>query len=201
MSAVIVITAPVVEPVSLTEMKLHLRETESDQDAVISALIRAAREYAENLTRRAFVTQTLELRLDDGFPAEIKVPRPPLQSVSFIKYLDLAGVLQTLAASVYQINSSEPARIKPAYNQYWPTIRGGDFSSVQVRFVAGYLPLGSPDDYAGNVPEGIKQWMKVRVAQLYENREATIVGTIVQPIHRDFVDGLLDPHVVDLLGY
>jgi hypothetical protein len=62
--------------------------------------------------------------------------------------------------------------------------------------VAGYTPEGSPTDDAGRraaVPAVLKQWMKIRVAQWYEHREAIIVGTIVADLKRDFIDGLLDP--------
>ena len=82
-----------IEPVSLAEMKLHLRETNTDQDALISALIRSARSYAENLTNRVFCYQTRELSLpyfprfvpSSTDPADYNViflPRAPLISVT-----------------------------------------------------------------------------------------------------------------------
>jgi hypothetical protein len=36
----------------------------------------------------------------------------------------------------------------------------------------------------------------MRVAQMYEFKEPTIVGHLVQELNRDFVDGLLDPYVL-----
>lgn len=197
-----IITPPSIEPVSLTEAKLHLRETQSEQDSQISALIQAAREYAENYTRRALLPQTLELRLE-AWPSGscIRLPMPPCISVDSIYYLDSDGALQLLDPSVYELDLySEPARLQPAWDQFWPATRGG-LGAIRVRYQAGYQGEGSPTPSdASGVPEAIKQWVKIRVAQMYEHREATIVGTIVQPLARDFIDGLLDRYVVDLFG-
>ena len=44
-----------------------------------------------------------------------------------------------------------------------------------------------------DIPAGIKQWMLVYLGTLYEHREGVVAGTIVTPIPRGFVDGLLDP--------
>lgn len=195
-----VITAPSVEPLSLTEAKLHLREDLSTQDTLITALIVAAREYAELYTGRVFVQRTLEWT-QDCFPYCIELPFPPLVSVSSVKYIDTDGVLQTVSAADYQVDTySEPGKVKPAYGVAgWPSVRSSDFNAVQVRYVAGY-PEGSPADYASGVPEPVKQWMRIRIAQLYEHREAVIAGTIAAPLPRDFVDGLLDPYRVGLLA-
>lgn len=197
-----VISAPEAEPITLTEAKLHLRETLTAQDTLITALLKVAREYAERYTGRALMTQTLELSLP-CFPAiDLIVPRPPLQSVSWIKYIDDSGVLQTLDPSLYQIDTyREPARIKPAYGESWPSTRN-DYGAVQVRYVAGYANIGSPLDAtdASGVPECVKHWMKMRVAQFYEQREATVVGLNVSQIPRDYVDGLIDWLRVDLVG-
>lgn len=208
-----VVTAPAAEPVTLAEAKTFLREVGADQDNLIIALISAARVYAENYTRRAFVTQERELTMD-WFPGGsalevgygygtgnvIRVPRPPLQSVSWIKYKDVNGNLQTVDTGVYQVDTySEPGGVKPNYLQFWPlyTVRG-DFNAVQLRYFAGY-PVDSTGDLAGNVPKAIKQWILHRVAQAYEHREPVVVERASLLIMPDpFIDGLLDHYIVDL---
>ena len=72
MRGLTLVTAPASEPVSLTEAKAHLRLDSADDDSLITALIRSARETAEAHMRRALVSQTWRLSLD-RFPA---APQP-----------------------------------------------------------------------------------------------------------------------------
>lgn len=205
--AVHVVTAPTVEPISLDEAKLFLRVDGSDEDDLISMLIQAVREYGENYTHRAWASQTLMLAMDQ-FPCdteEIELPRPPLQSVSSVKYIDVNGVLQTVDSSLYQVDIyTEPGRLKPAYLQHWYINAGtrGDFNSVQITYVAGYAAASETSIAAPtkNIPAAIKHWMKIRLTQLYEHREMIVVGNLVTKIPRDLTDGLLDRYRVRLFG-
>jgi uncharacterized phiE125 gp8 family phage protein len=163
------VTPATVEPVSIEEAKMHCRVDSEDEDLFVrDTLIPSARQWAETLTGRAFVTQTWELRLS-WFPEyAIELPKPPLVSVTSVKYLDLAGVEQTWAASNYIVtapNGETPARgrITPAYSViYPPTLLVPD--AVRVVFVAGY---GAP----AAVPQGIKKALLVHIAEAYQNRE------------------------------
>jgi hypothetical protein len=57
---------PVGEPLMLAEAKLHLRVDLNDDDALITALISAARGQVEFLTGQRLMTQTWELELAAG---------------------------------------------------------------------------------------------------------------------------------------
>lgn len=179
MGAVTVSVEPATEPVTLAEAKLHLRIDDgmTAEDTLISALITAARQKIEIETRRALVTQTQMLKLDQ-FPSgempAIELPNPPLQNVNSVQYVDQNGDTQTLSASEYIVDAaSEPARITPAYNTYWPLTRA-QINAVTVTFVCGYAPVsGSPTDYAANVPQALKAAIKLLVGHWYENREAS----------------------------
>jgi len=167
------VTPPAIEPVSLLEAKAHLRLDTSSEDAYVTALIAAARGKVELFLRRALINQTFELTLDH-FPAHsrsIDLPRPPLQSVASIKYIDTAGALQTMSSGDYVVDaaSNEIGRVAPAWNQYWPITRCS-INAVVIRFVAGY------GDDAGNVPQAIQQGILVEISNLYENREDIVVG-------------------------
>jgi len=185
------IQAPSEEPITVEEAKASpsLRVTTAAADTDIGTLITTARDTAETITRRAFITQTWELVLD-GFPSGgIVLPMPPLQSVASIKYIDDNGDQQTLNALLYAVDiDSEPGLVVPAYGESWPYTRD-EVNAVRVRFVAGY---GSK----GDVPEAIKTWIKMRVGTLFVNSTTIVTGTIVEVLKRDYVDGLLDPYRV-----
>lgn len=134
------VTAPAEEPVSLADAKARLRITIDDEDTDIEALIVEARAAAEAECGRAFVSQTWSLLLD-GFPCgrEIRVPRPPLQSVTWVKYYDADGVQQTLSSALYfTATAGDPGRIVLKETATWPATESGRPESVEVRFVAGY---------------------------------------------------------------
>jgi uncharacterized phiE125 gp8 family phage protein len=70
-----VITAPTVEPVTLTEAKLHQRVDLSADDDLITMWITSIREHAEHLTERTLAPATYLLYLD-AFPCDgIEIPR------------------------------------------------------------------------------------------------------------------------------
>jgi len=75
-----------VEPITLDEAKLHLKVDSADDNALISALIIAARDLAERETKRVFITQTWHLFRDDS-PVEFEIPKPPLQSLKSIRVI------------------------------------------------------------------------------------------------------------------
>ncbi len=166
------VDAPDDYPVSIDRANLHLRlegdEATADK-ALVEALIKAATENAENFTRRQFITATYEIRFD-WFPPEILLPRPPLQSVESIKYIDTDGNEQTLDASQYQVDThSTVGRIVPAPDVSWPDTESQRINVVIVKFVAGY---GDPDD----VPHGIRAAIRLSLGHLYEHRETVLVG-------------------------
>lgn len=169
------VTAPTIEPITVDEAKDWARITDDTEDAVVERLITAARGFVEEITGRALITQTWDYYLD-AFPCglgTIDVPRPRLQSVTFVKYTDEDGVVQTLDAAEYTVDTKrEPARIVPAYGESWPSIRDVP-NAVQVRFVAGYGAA------AVSVPEQLRHAIGVLVATMYEQRESVAETAMV----------------------
>lgn len=166
--ALVLVTPPAEEPVSLDEAKAHLRVDHDTDDDLITALIAAARQFAETFTRRAFVTQTWRLELD-AFPAEIRLPRSPIQAVTSVQYVDEAGSTQTLGSSLYVLDkATEPARLIPAYDQSWPAARNFT-AALKVTYTAGYGD-------AAAVPQAIKQALLLLIGHWYERREAVSVA-------------------------
>lgn len=187
-----VITPPAVEPVTLAEAKAHIRSTLTAEDVWVTSCIKASRSYAEQVLNRAILPQTLDY-FADAFPGanckySISLPMAPLQSISSVKYYDEAGVLQTLAATQYQVDiSQDPGRVRLASGSSWPTIKD-QFGAVQIRFIAGYADVAS-------IPEEIVLAIKLLIGHFDKNREDTISGTIIAKIPTG-VDALLWPHRV-----
>lgn len=140
-----VITAVATEPVTLAEARLQCKIDSDDitHDAVLTALITAAREFAEHYTGRALATVTLEAALDE-FPrcdGALKLPMPPVASITSIKYTDTAGVEQTLAGANYALSTYGTSRtVSLTYGNSWPSTQDVA-DAVRVRFVAGYASL------------------------------------------------------------
>ena len=92
-----VITPPT-EPVTLADARLHLRVTDTAEDALIGVWITAAREACEHYTQRSIGSQTLELRLDEFPDGAIDLPRSPVTAITSLKYIDTNGTEQNASA-------------------------------------------------------------------------------------------------------
>lgn len=182
MTSLKLITAPTTEPVSLAEAKLHLRVDGTADDALITALITAARLAVENFSRRALITQAWILSMD-RFPGAdaILLPRPPLQNGTGtaveITYKLADGTEQTYSAANYVVDTvSEPGRIRLVSTATWPGDELYPLSAVTISFTAGY---GAAED----VPQIYKQAMLLLIGHWYENREqVTTTGAVPQEI-------------------
>lgn len=183
-------TAPAAEPITLSEAKLHLRVDTSDEDALITALIIAARRMAEQHTGRALITQEWIYTLD-AFPvAEIFLPLPQLVSVEAINYVDVNGSSQLLAVTEYDVfTSGILGMVAPAYDKSWPGTRT-QAEAVSIEFTCGFGAA------AANVPQEIRQWMFLQIGHWYANREAVAQGSHAK---LEFVDSLIDPYRVNLI--
>jgi len=163
------VTAPSEEPLTLAELKTHLRVDTTDDDTYISGLGQSAREWCEGFCNRQFVTATWDWSID-RFQNELLLPKPELQSVGSIKYIDSDGATQTVSSSIYDVDiDQQPGRVRLAYGKSWPDDRRATPNCVIIRFDAGY-------GGASAVPETIKAAMKLLVGHLYEHREAVTLG-------------------------
>ena len=156
--------------VTLAEARTHLEILDTARDDAIEAWITAATEQLDGragILGRALVTQKWELLLDT-FPcaSTIAIPLPPLRTVESITYVDSDGATQTLATSVYAVDTaSEPGVVSLKYAQVWPATRC-ERNAVSIQFTAGY-------GAAAVVPERLKSAIKLMVGDLFANREAS----------------------------
>lgn len=174
--------APTLEPLTLQEAKDHLRVETTDEDSLIEPWIAAVTEHVEGRDGwlgRVLLTQTWEWRLDRfpiGAATPLKVPLPPLQSVTSIQYVDTAGATQTWSSALYTVDSSsEPGRIVPAFGETYPLTQAV-IDAVTVTFVAGYGE--DPQD----VPGPIRSAMLLMIGDLFRFRETVAVGATVMEL-------------------
>lgn len=168
------------EPLEVDEVKRFLRIPDSytADDEQIEGLITAAREQLEGDTGRQFITATWDYTLD-SFPCRdrepIKLPRPPLQTVTSVTYLDSAGVSQVWANTDYTVKApagplARPGTLFPKVGKTYPDT--ADIAgAVTIRFVAGHVLLA--------VPRIVKGTLLMLIADMYGFREGMITGTIV----------------------
>lgn len=204
------VNGPQQEPLGLEQAKAHLRVDFNDDDNLILALIRTARELTESLINRAIFSRQYLLTLDQfPYPTSIntmtpssrdnylgtglyfewngiKLPVPRVISVDSITYLDDSGQTQTLDSSSYATDLvSEPARIVPAHRGTWPYPNSYVPGSIKVTFTSGTWTEDT-------LPGSIQQAMLLLIGHLYANREAVSEKTLTQvPLA---VDYLLAPY-------
>ena len=187
-----VTTAPAVEPVTLTEVKKHLRLATTTaeaaaytyEDDLLNRLITVARTQAEQETGRKFITQTMTYYLD-AWPDEtfIRLPYPTLQSAAVTYRLEDDTDYDESLSTVDTDIVSEPGRLVLQPEESWPTGTLYTDRPIKIVFVCGY-------GLAADVPENIKSAILLKISDMYENRGEIVLGVSVGRI-ADAVESLL----------
>lgn len=177
--------APAAEPVTVADLHLHARLDDNGDDAVITRILKAARDRVEKETHRALITQTWTATLDrwaDIEPADPSRVDPwPFYTavttrrfrlspapVASITSLVVDGV--TIAASGnYRLDGSDLV-VKGDVVDSTNELGGG----IVVTFVAGYGAAGTA------VPDGIIEALLMMGAEAYERRGDS--GDMLTPI-------------------
>jgi uncharacterized phiE125 gp8 family phage protein len=184
------IASPAFEPVSIDDMKMHSRITGSTEDTYLASLITAARVYVEGVAWRVLMGTECELVLDRWpFGGVIKLPMPPLFSVTSIKYTDALGVDFTFSSNNYIVDTtSTPGRIALKATQSWPSDLLLPIGAIRVRYVAGFTDVLASNAQAGTVsaaralvPVNFIHAIKLIAGHLYENREQVVMGAGLVP--------------------
>jgi len=170
------ITAPTGEPVTLAELKSHLRVTTDEEDGGLTLILSAAREYVEGQTGRALITQTRCATLNEfpPFGAAIVFGRVPLAGVVAVKYLDGDLEERTLSPSAYYVDTlGEPGSISLRPGQSWPAA-GIAANAVRIEYTCGQA--------VESVSATLKQAVLFLAAHFFENGVPVNIGNIVNDI-------------------
>lgn len=161
-----IISGPSVEPVTLNELKQHLRLdlAFTDDDAMLTSYITAARQFAEKVTDLSIAVKSYAAFFN-GFPrigCPLMIPKPPLVTVTAIKYLDSSYTWQTWDPLEYFIAATQtPGIVVAKTPNIYPCPITGVPGAVEVDFTSGYAV----------VEENIKRAIKVIAQHYYDHPE------------------------------
>lgn len=187
------LTEPTIRPITREEVKDHLRIdlTNTSEDSFIDTLILMATEYYQSRSWRQLISATYIQYLDE-FPAfSLEFDKPPLQSITAIKYFDTDNAEQTLSSSVFEVDTkSQIGRIQLSDGESFPSTFD-KLNAVSVEYIAGY------GDDRSDIPDLIKSTVKLIVAHFYENRDmVSRMGTPAQIPMPEAIEMLINQHSI-----
>ncbi|MCA3255076.1 MAG: phage head-tail connector protein [Alphaproteobacteria bacterium] len=162
-------------PVPIALARDWLRE-EPAQDAQIDEVLRAAAGQVEADVALYLTPVTATLRVDGfGDLRQLELLRGPVTEITAVKYLDSSGVEQTLSTDLYRVvPSGERAFLQLAHDAEWPsTAEAAD--AVRISASLGFADWNA-------VPFGLRQAVKLLLANWWMNREAVNVGNITSEL-------------------
>ncbi len=176
---------PALEPVSLVQIKEHLRIDHALEDALIGAYTKAARMHVEASLSKILVEQEWRINFDFLPVGEtIELPITPVISVNSVHYYPQQGGPVNISAFDYDADlDSEIARF--CLRRSAGTQRR-KFGGYEMEVTAGYGP--APED----VPDDLRQAIMLLVAHWYENREAA--NSIIRDSMPHGIKALLNFH-------
>ena len=196
---------PAVEPVTLLEMKRHLRcyDDVTVEDDDITGLIQAAREWVEDYTGRALVDQVWRITINGAGPnaqgnqgigwtqwqrrGEILLRKSPVIAITSFSTVDSTGAETAITPEKYRLcePDSKWPRIAPLAGAAW------NQQAVKIEFRAGFVDLiGSPP--LGVVPTRFKQAIKLWAEANYDR------DLLMMPLLMKVAEQIIQPERADL---
>jgi uncharacterized phiE125 gp8 family phage protein len=170
--------APTGVAVTTAEAKLWCRVDHSAEDSLIAALVARATAFCEGEVsgQRQVLRATWDAPVLGWWDAPLRLPRPPLVSVTSVTYYDAAGAQQTLSGSAYEVRTPwrQPGEVERAPDATWPALQCDRTYPVTVRFVAGWGE--------GNVPAVVQQAILLLVAWWYDHRGAEVAPEVMRAV-------------------
>jgi uncharacterized phiE125 gp8 family phage protein len=139
---------------------------DTSEDAYLSAIITAAREYCEDFQNRAYITQSWYMTMENFCEDVINIPKGKLITIDYIKYKDSSGTETTLSNNTDYVYSNKGivGKVTPAYGKTWPSFTPFPLDPVSIEFTCGYGPTSA------SIPKKIIQAMYMLISHWYENR-------------------------------
>jgi uncharacterized phiE125 gp8 family phage protein len=127
-SSLRLVTAPVIEPLTLAQAKAFLRIEHSADDEAITRAIAAARQAAENYLKLALLPQTWDYSSVNPDSTILRLPFGPAQSIASVTLTTEAGATSTMNASNFRLSAD-------GFSVHF--VSAPSIEKLTVRFVAG----------------------------------------------------------------
>ena len=187
-------TPPTQTSITKDLVKLNKRITHALEDPLIDFWIKAADSYVEKKCNIALMEQTLVLKIRRVLPF-VSLPRPPLVSITHLKYTKTGQSEVTVAPVDYILTNNNMLAVVEI-----PEIAGETAGSMEIEYIAG---LSLPDD----VPSDIRQAALLLSSHYVTSREAAYLDPRLMHVEKSIsfgVDKLLAqnriPNVNEMLN-
>lgn len=155
-------TPPGAEPLTLAEVKAHLRIDDGEEDALLLSLTGTAREYLERETGLCLLAQSWRLYLDN-WPADgiVRIAKSPVRAVQTVTVYGEGGLALDVSLEDHLLDGEgRPARLWLRH----PPSPGRMVNGIEIDFSAGYGEAGT------DVPDTLKRAMLIHVGHMFAYR-------------------------------
>lgn len=180
-----------VEPISVDEVKSHLRISHSNDDSYLAMLLAASRSHVEVTTHKRLITQSVRLLFDGvGKSGLLRLFVGPIQSVDQIVLINSDDSVSALDPAAYEVDiHSDPARL-----QFKTTpLPHKSFAGIGVDLTVGYGESGN------DIPINLRHAILLLTGHLYDYREAATESGGVHTVPLGY-EALIAPFRTTMLG-
>jgi uncharacterized phiE125 gp8 family phage protein len=173
---------PAVELLSLEEVKQHLKVVTDEEDALITGYVAAAIGHLDGedgWLGRSITRQTHTLRLSCLSRSRIRLPYPPVVSVTSVTHHDGSEAFATVDPASYELVGRH---LQPKFGQSWPIVSPAS-GAVLITYAAGYTVL----------PPALRAALLLMIGDLYAARETFVLGSAAAVPMSTTVEALLSP--------
>lgn len=177
------ISSPAAQPITVDAVKMAARLDDDAFDSQIDALIKAYTKQAEDMTGRAIIRRTFELRRTHFPDQALILGMPDVTAIDSAVYIDQQGAEQLLDPALWVLTGGLASSLTLAPGKSWPAIKPVP-EGIRIRFTAGLAATTS------EVPDNIALWIKAHCIRALESPS----GVLASSQTATGLDALLDAY-------